>query len=101
MYQQYPPPQPVYYGQQYSGCMKFFLYILSLWIPIVGIIIGIVFQSRPDPESKGLGRTCLILGIISFALTCCLSVVVIVLGMTTGMLPIFLEEFSLGWLAIV
>ena len=98
MYQQYPPPQPVYYGQQYSGCMKFFLYILSLWIPIVGIIIGIVFQSRPDPESKGLGRTCLILGIVSFALTCCISVILVIAWPT---LMILLQEYALGWLAIV
>lgn len=98
MYQQYPQPQPVYYGQQqYSGCMKFFLYVLSLWIPLAGIIIGIVFQSRPDPESKGLGRTCLILGIISFVLTCCLSVVAMIFWPA---LMITFQEYALVWLVI-
>jgi len=96
MYQQYPP-QPAYYGQQYSGCMKFFLYALSLWIPLAGIIIGIVFKSRPDPESRGVGQTCLILGIISFALSCCLSIAAIVLWPT---LMILLQEYALIWLAI-
>lgn len=83
--------------QQYSGCMKFFLYILSLLIPIAGIIIGIVFQSRPDPESKGLGRTCLILGIVSFVLTCCLTVVMISIW---PILVIWLQEYALVGLAI-
>jgi hypothetical protein len=77
--------------------MKFFLYILSLLIPIAGIIIGIVFQSRPDPESKGLGRTCLILGIVSFVLTCCLTVVMISIW---PILVIWLQEYALVGLAI-
>ncbi len=79
MYQQYPGqqpmyPQPPYYGQQYSGCVKFLLYALSFLVPLAGIIIAIVFMTRPDPESKGLGRTCLILGIVSIALGCCIGV---------------------------
>ncbi len=96
MQQQYPPPQPVYYGQQYGGCMKLILYILSLWIPLAGVIIGVIFMSRPDPESKRLGQTCLILGIISFVLSCCLVVVGIIAWPT---LLILMEEYALGWLA--
>lgn len=76
MYPQYQQPQqPVYYGSQYGGCLKFFLYAISLLIPLAGVIIGVVFLSRPDPESKSLGQTCLILGIVSFVLSCCLAVV--------------------------
>lgn len=79
MYQQYPGQQPTYapppyYGQQYTGCVKILLYALSVLIPLAGIIIGIVFMTRPDPESKGLGTTCLILGIVSFVLSCCIGV---------------------------
>ena len=70
----YPPPQPVYAGPRYSGCMKFILYIASFFIPLVGIIAAIIFMSRKDPESKRLGQTCLILGIISFVLTCCTAI---------------------------
>jgi hypothetical protein len=69
------PPQPMYYPQQqYSGCLKAFLYILSFMIPLAGIIVGIVFISRPDPESKSLGNACLIIGIISMVLSCCLAI---------------------------
>jgi hypothetical protein len=86
---QYQQPQPVYYGPQYSGCVKFLLYALSFFIPIVGIIAGVIFMSRPDPESKRLGQTCLILGIISIVLTCCVSIVFGVGGPT---IMVFLEE---------
>jgi hypothetical protein len=75
MYQQYPPPQQVYVGSQYSGCMKFFLYVLSFAIPLVGIILGFVYMSRPDPESKRLGQACLIIAIVGTILICCISVV--------------------------
>ena len=78
MYQQYPPSQPAYYPQQqYSGCLKVLMYGLSILIPLAGIIIGIVFISRPDPESKSIGNIALILGIISFVVNCCLAVVAI------------------------
>jgi hypothetical protein len=90
MYQQYPSPQPVYYPQQqYSGCLKAFLYVLSFLIPIAGVIIGIVFISRPDPESKGLGQACLIVGIVSFVLWCCVSIVV---GISSGFLAALMEN---------
>lgn len=86
---QYQQPQPVYYGSQYSGCVKFLLYALSFCIPIVGIIVGVIFMSRPDPESKSLGKTCLILGIISIVLSCCVG---IALGVGWPTVMIFLEQ---------
>jgi len=90
MYQQYPPPAPPqYYGAQYSGCMKFLLYCLSLWIPIAGIIIGIMYQSRPDNESKRLGQVCLILGIISMVVNCCLAILI---GVSYPSILIYLES---------
>ena len=70
----YPPPQPVYAGSRYSGCLKFIIYLASFFIPFVGIIAAIVFMSRPDPESKRLGQTALILGIVSFVLSCCTGI---------------------------
>jgi hypothetical protein len=76
MYYQQPPPAypPPYYGPQYGGCLKIFLYLASFSIPIVGIIAGIIFMSRGDPESRALGRTCLILGIVSIVIACCVGV---------------------------
>jgi hypothetical protein len=71
--------------------LKLFLYALSLFIPLLGVILGLVYISRPDPESKQLGQVCLILGIISFVVSCCLATIF-------GLAPLFalpfLEELS-------
>ncbi|MBN1814060.1 MAG: hypothetical protein JXA14_19640 [Anaerolineae bacterium] len=89
---QYPQQQPIYYPQQqYSGCLKWFLYILSFVSPFpVGIIIAIVFLSRPDPESKSLGNTCLIVSIISMVVYCCVTVAIILFS---GALPMLMIPF--------
>ena len=97
MYQQYPTPQPQQYGLQYSGCMKMLLYVVSFLMPVIGIIAGIVFMSRPDLESKGLGQACLIIGIVSIVLACCVSVVLVIAWPT---LIILLQEYALAWSAI-
>ena len=89
MYYQQQPPPPVY-QPQYSGCLKFILYALSFFIPLVGIIAAIVFMSKGNPEASSLGKTCLIISIVAIVIGCCLgvgfSVVPIILessGMTT------------------
>ena len=85
MYPQYQ--QPVYYGSQYSGCLKLILYALAFFMPVAGIILGVIYMSRPDPESKRLGQTCLIIGIVSMVLVCCFSLA----GLPLFIIP-FLEE---------
>jgi hypothetical protein len=92
MYQQYP--QPAHYPQQqYSGCLKFLLYALALLWPVpAGIIVAIIFMSRPDPESKSLGNACLIISIIAVVLQCCAG---IGFGVFSGFLPILLEEMGM------
>ena len=72
MYYQQPPP--VYMGPQYSGCLKALLYLVSLFVPIVGIIIGIIFMSKGDPISSALGKTCLGISIAAIVLACCIGV---------------------------
>ncbi len=68
----YPQQQPYYPPPpQYGGCFKFFLYALSFFIPLAGLILGIVYMSKGDPESKGLGTACLIIAIASTVLYCC------------------------------
>jgi hypothetical protein len=94
MYQQYPPQQPVYYPQQqYSGCVKFILYALAFLTPLpIGIIIGIVFMSRPDPESKSLGNVCLIISIISVVLQCCAG---LGFGVFSGVFAALLQDMPM------
>jgi hypothetical protein len=88
-YPQQPPPgyPSPYYGPRYSGCLKFVLYALSFLIPIVGIVVGVIYMSRGDPESKSLGQVCLVLGIVSIVLGCCIGGVV-------SLLPVITEGMS-------
>jgi len=49
---------------QISDGMKILFYILSFLIFIVGIIIGVVYYSKSDPESKHVGKMCIILAVV-------------------------------------
>jgi uncharacterized membrane protein HdeD (DUF308 family) len=51
-----------------SEGMKVLLYIISFLFSIVGIIIGIVYMTKPDRESKEFGQMCLILGLIGIVI---------------------------------
>jgi hypothetical protein len=73
MYYQQPPPAYPYAGPQYSGCLKALLYLLSFFVPIVGIIVGIVFMSKGDPVSNALGKACLVISIVAIVLGCCIG----------------------------
>jgi len=85
----YPPQQPYYPPPpQYGGCLKFFLYGFSLFIPLAGFILGAVYISKGDPESKSLGRACLIIAVVSTLLACCLGVG---LGVVPPILAVLLE----------
>lgn len=53
-----------------SGGLKALLYILSFFIPIVGIILGIIWMNDQDMEKKAIGKTCLTVGIVSIVLSC-------------------------------
>ena len=49
---------------QISEGMKILFYILSFLIFIVGIIIGVIYYTKPDPESKHVGKMCIILAVL-------------------------------------
>ncbi len=82
-----PPPPPT---PQYSGCMKWGFYLLSALIPIAGIIIAIVYMGKGDPESKSLGKVCLIISIVAMVILCCVSVI---FGVIPAVLPL-LQGYS-------
>lgn len=92
---QYPPPgyypqQPYYPPQpQYSGCLKFFLYGLSFFVPLAGLILGIVFLAKGDPESKSLGTACLIIAVVAVVVGCCLGLFG---AISSGLLSALLEN---------
>jgi uncharacterized membrane protein len=58
--------QPMPQHEAVSGGMKILLYLLSFFIPIVGFIIGAIYYTKP--ETKEVGKMCIILGILSIVL---------------------------------
>ena len=39
-------------------------YVISFFVSLFGIIFGIVYLTKPDPECKRFGKNCLLWGII-------------------------------------
>ena len=68
------PQQPMYGQPMYgppqaamSGGMKILLYLLSFIIPIIGFIIGFIYYGKP--ETKEVGKMCVILAVLNIVLT--------------------------------
>lgn len=85
-----PAPAP----QSYSGApygaaqaelssgLKVVFYILSFLVPIVGIVLFFVYRNKPSEEDRSAARLFLILGIVSFVLSCmCSFIFPIMLGL--------------------
>ncbi len=51
--------------------LVFMLAVYSLFVPLFGLIFGIILmKAAVVPKNKGLGKLCLILGIMSLVLWC-------------------------------
>jgi hypothetical protein len=60
------------------------IYLVSLFYPLVGIILGVVFMTWASTDDvKRMGKTCLILGIINIAL------LLLALGLTVALGGLF------------
>lgn len=72
-----------------STGMKILFYILSLMIPLAGFIIGIIYYSKQDPESKHVGKICIVLAVVgilaSVGFAAVLYVMVLGFGTDDGM----------------
>ncbi|MFE8702808.1 hypothetical protein ACFYKX_19575 [Cytobacillus sp. FJAT-54145] len=53
-----------------SSGLRVVVYLLSFFVPVVGLVLGIVWMNDQDPEKKQIGKTCLIIGIVSIVLSC-------------------------------
>ena len=65
---------------------KVLWYILSFIIFPLGIVLGIIYMQKPEPEVKAFGKNCLIAGIIMCILICLCAVIFTVFRIS---LPIF------------
>lgn len=46
------PPEP-----------RWLFYILSAIIPVAGVVVGVIFYTKPDEENKKFGKTCLYIAV--------------------------------------
>lgn len=58
-------PKPTYTNEEpLTDLIKILLYVLSAVVPLAGIIVGIIFLQKTDPEYKRVGKICLIIGLV-------------------------------------
>jgi hypothetical protein len=76
------PPPPG--GEAVSQGLKVGIIIGSVFIPLLGIIMGAIYMNDPNPEKKKVGRLWLYVGIGVFALEC---ICFFVFGMIGSMNP--------------
>jgi hypothetical protein len=50
---------------------EWLFYVLSFFIPLLGIILGVLYMSKPVQVCKSFGQVCLALGIVNIILGCC------------------------------
>lgn len=51
-----------------SGSLKIVFYILSILVPVLGVVLYFVYHNKPAQEDRSAARLCLILGIVSLVL---------------------------------
>src|SRR5436305_14751099 len=57
-------------GEVVSSGKKWGISILSVFIPLVGIIMGIIYMSDANPEKKSAGKLWLIVSVATLAFYC-------------------------------
>lgn len=62
------PPEP-----------RWLFYVLSFFVPLAGIIIGVIYLTKDDAECKKFGKNCIIAA-VSAIVACCLCYVLYFVG---------------------
>lgn len=57
-------------GAELSSGLKVVFYILSFFVPIVGVVLFFVYRTKPAQEDRSAANLFLILGLVSFGLSC-------------------------------
>ncbi len=63
---------------------KIAFYILSLLFFIAGLVLGLIYLTKPDEESKHVGKMCIILGIVGVALQVAVAAILYVMILGFG-----------------
>jgi hypothetical protein len=56
-----------------SSGMKVLFYILSLLLPVLGVLLYFIYRKKPNPADRSAARVFLILGILSIVFSCMCS----------------------------
>lgn len=75
-----PAPAPPPGGEAVSQGMKTGIIIGSIFIPLLGIIMGAIYMNDPNPEKKKVGRLWLYVSLGIIALECICWIVVVVIS---------------------
>jgi hypothetical protein len=87
---QYPSQSPFSFNSVPEGTNRTLLLIVSFIIPIVGIILGVMYMTKPDEASQKFGRHALIAAVSAFVVftLCFICYFIFIFGFAFA--PIFL-----------
>ena len=68
--QPYGGPPPMGQDPPVDDGFKMLMYIVSFLFPIAGIIVGIVYNSKPELHHKEFGKNCLMIAIGTTVIGC-------------------------------
>ena len=68
--QPYGGPSPMGQDPPVDDGFKMLMYIVSFLFPIAGIIVGIVYNSKPELHHKEFGKNCLMIAIGTTVIGC-------------------------------
>jgi hypothetical protein len=74
------PPTPPPGGQVVSQGMKIGIIVGSIFIPLLGIVMGAIYMNDPNPEKKKIGRLWLYVALGIIALECICWIVVVAMS---------------------
>jgi hypothetical protein len=77
-------PAPPGESAAVSQGLKVGIIVGSVFVPLLGIIMGAIYQNDPNPEKKQVGRLWLYTGIGIFVLECLCGVVVGIMANSGG-----------------
>ena len=78
------PPPPPNGGEAVSQGLKVGILVGSIFIPLLGIIMGAIYMNDPNPEKKKVGRLWLYVGLGALGVEC---LCFFMLGMIGSMQP--------------
>lgn len=58
------------YSDPPSDRLMIFLYIVTFFVPIVGLVVGAIYSSKDDYETKNKGKSLLTFAIVEMAIAC-------------------------------